>query len=86
MATKQPTSSHFTAYRGPMALDTWALQLIREFLWVQEYPYHHQMMTQTHPKAVGKLSEKVNFSQICEYHRTAYRQQFRGFGGIHGPC
>ena len=38
-----------------MALATWAQQLLRESLWVPEYPYHHQMMTSTYPEPLRRF-------------------------------
>ena len=49
-----------------MALATRPWQPVRGSLWVQEYPYCHQTMTQTHPKAVGTFSENVNFSKFFQ--------------------
>ena len=54
------SNSNFRAFRAPMALATRAWQPVRGSLWVLEYPYCHQMMPQTDPKAIGNSSKQRN--------------------------
>ena len=68
-----------------MALATRAQQSLPDgSLWMLEYPCCHQMMTQTRPKAVGRFSGEIKISNFFKSHRSAYKQQFRGFG--HQDC
>ena len=49
-----------------MAHATWAWRLLRGSPWVLKYPYCHQMITQTHPRGDGQVSEKIEFSENCQ--------------------
>ena len=42
-----------------MARARWAKWPLRGPSWALKYPYGHQMITQTHPRGYGKVSEKV---------------------------
>ena len=42
-----------------MARATRAQWPLRGTLWALKYPYCHQMITQTHPRGNGRLSEKI---------------------------
>ena len=42
-----------------MARATWAQRAVGESLWVLRYLFCHQMITQTHPKGDGQVSEKI---------------------------
>ena len=57
-----------------MALATWAQQLLLASLWVPEDTHCHQIMTQTHHKALGRASKKSkfrSFSSATEWPKKA---------------
>ena len=56
-----PSKSNFGAFGGPMARATWAQRPPRGSPWVLKYPYCHQMITQTQPRADRQVSEKLEF-------------------------
>ena len=62
----------FCALGGPKAPATGAWQLLEPLTlrppWVLELPQHHQMMTQTHPKAIGRFPKKLKFSKVFKRH------------------
>ena len=50
-----------------------------------EQTYWHQMVTQSVPKPTRRFSKENKFSKIFKHEQTAYKQQFWGFWGTHGP-
>ena len=63
-AIEPPTNSNFGAFGGPMAPATWAKGPLFGSPWVLKYLYCHQMITQTHPKGDGTVSEKIELQKL----------------------
>ena len=86
------TNTHCGALRGPMALATWAQEPLPGSLWVPVHLYCHQMMTQTHPKAVRGPWENIKYLNFSQCHLSPYEQQFGSFwvpmalGGVGFEC
>ena len=59
-----------------MAQATWAQRPLCGSSWALEYPYCHQMITQTHPKGEG-FPEKTNFRKFSD---ATNRQNNSNFG------
>ena len=55
-ATKQPTQQQFLEAHGSGYMGLEAMSL-----WVLEYPYCHQMITQTHPRGYRRVAENIEF-------------------------
>ena len=74
-------NSNFGAFGGAHGPDYMAWRSLCGSPWVLKYPYCHQMITQTHPRAKEGFPKMSNFRKFSCATKLPTQQQLRPFWG-----